>query len=600
MWLTLQLALLSIAGAAYCRPTHADACVGRSLSLDWYGGEFHDPFFGTASPFHYGNPLFPLNKATFMHLVDLDLDGLIDVVNVDNGNVTFAKRLQNLSLAQPYVLVDIGAVTESWNFRGFKWISQIQSADWDGDGDVDLFVFNYDGKGHAMYLEQIAGHVAASPMLFKNHVDVQGFFEYDLRVSRPHFRRLLLVAHDMSLGNLCFYLCSLCIFILDFPCGIRGEEGESKLMFIARSRGGNPVAGVETEGPVQMIDWDQDGDPDIVLSEGTWHEGVYSGQNVGVKPEFVILENMGGTLHRRVGSHNPLDGFTSLFRVQSLTAGDWDGDGDADLLVWEVVKRGRQMYKGQLAYYEQLQGGSIIRRQLLWGPTAFYYIHTALQIADWDADGLPDVRIGPFLLKSSLAEEFSEWGDVSPLEKLGLSNTGVAFVDWDGNGLMDVLDGGKSDTSLLYFQSQPDGTFILPAYEIPCVSLHNSTGIAAGDWDGDGDVDFLVCDATGLRYYERLHDDIRALTERTGWENPFQNVSTEHIKQCFVVDWNADGLADLLLTTTDGFDHGRNLAFWEQQSNGSLAERMPIVGRGIGTFFGISSRIWVNRCSLGS
>ena len=159
MWL-LRLALLPLAGATYCRPTDAEACVGRSVRLDWYGGAHHDPFFGAKEgpgDWTYAHPgMNPWTEALFMHLVDLDLDGLIDVVNVDHGNVTFAKRLQNLSLGQPYVLADVGAVTSMPNS-----VSQIQSADWDGDGDIDLFVFNYDGKGHAIYLEQVTGHPAA-------------------------------------------------------------------------------------------------------------------------------------------------------------------------------------------------------------------------------------------------------------------------------------------------------------------------------------------------------------------------------------------------------------------------------------------------------
>ncbi|CAE7880526.1 unnamed protein product, partial [Symbiodinium sp. KB8] len=151
---------------------------------------------------------------------------------------------------------------------------------------------------------------------------------------------------------------------------------------------------------------------------------------------------------------------------------------------------------------------------------------------------------------------------------------------------MDVLDGGtqgrglERDIPLLYFQSRPDGTFILPPSKFPHVFVNEARDIAAGDWDGDGDVDLVVCDVAGLRYYERVHDEI--VTERTGWENPFQNVSGERVEQCFVVDWNSDGRADLLLHA------GLALLRWEQQSNGSLAEQGLIAGQfnGVSCFWG--------------
>ena len=515
--LVLRLAAARFQGHEQCISSDIGACTGQRVSLERYSPST-DPVFANKwveADFYYA-------EYNFVYLVDLDLDGRVDVLDIDSeGSIVFQKRAANGSLDEKTVLAEVGLNTCQGSCLrknyGFHLVAQLQAADWDGDGDVDLFVFNAHGHGEALYLEQVSRE---SP------------------------------SHNWT--------------------------------FVVRNGTDNPVRSVSSVGQVQVIDWDQDGDFDVIFAEGPWSQQApdWSTWAAMIQPEFGFLENMDGELHLRTGSQNPLQGLFSPARVLAVLAVDWDMDGYTDLLFWELEKATRHDYAAGLAYYEQSGGGSLVRQGHLL--TAQYgHWHVSMQATDWDMDGLLDVRVGMSLLRRKELDSITERpAEANPFGTLGLSNHGMTFVDWDGDGSIDVLDAGSG--RLRFFPFRAGEPMSVSPEMFGQVLVDETTAIAAGDWDGDGAADLVVCHKNGtLRFYHRLDGHAAgSLVEVTGDSNPFQDVRVpanpyvrQGIHQIQCADWNGDGRLDLLYA----IDHG--VAWLKQLPNGSLAGPEEIVNR---------------------
>jgi hypothetical protein len=88
-------------------------------------------------------------------------------------------------------------------------------------------------------------------------------------------------------------------------------------------------------------------------------------------------------------------------------------------------------------------------------------------------------------------DEGAAWGVAMP----GLESTAPLFADLDADGHLDLLVGGVSGTGLKLFRNSGEGAFVLDpaAGGITRDSLlQNDMSIAAGDPDGDGDLDLYI------------------------------------------------------------------------------------------------------------
>ncbi len=254
---------------------------------------------------------------------------------------------------------------------------------------------------------------------------------------------------------------------------------------------------------------------------------------------------------------------------------DWDGDGD-----WDVVCGNTA---GYILFYENLSGpgvdppkfaapkyleadGKRIRilagpNGSIQGPCEAKWGYTTLTVADWNGNGLPDIMIN------------SIWGKVLWYENIGtktqpkLAAAKPVEVEWDG-----------PQPTLAYGWLRPNGKELLTQWR---------TTPSMFDWNKDGLMDLLMLDHEGyLSFFERkkagdrlvLLPPKRVLVDEGGKPlrlNGGIAGGSGRRKICFV-DYDGDGAVDFLVNTINA-DFFRQVkaenGTWTFQNLGSIDTR---------------------------
>ncbi len=267
--------------------------------------------------------------------------------------------------------------------------------------------------------------------------------------------------------------------------------------------------------------------------------------------------------------------------VMMATPVDWDGDGDVDLL------------QDQRVYFQE--GANVFRK----GPLLPYLRWASnTTVADLDGDGVRDILEGAWseaeirLLRgtgSAAPHSFRApevivapgvFAAVRPKDRSPLLFAIPFVADWNGDGLPDLLVGGR-DIWSDYFPYLPArkivtgrtgfgqihgelfflpnrGTKTSPRFpeaeplrlDGQPLTVFGMFAPAAVDWDADGDLDLIVTqeampllffENTGTRTAPRL---ARPRTLHLSYPGIYSKAS--------VLDWDGDGLADLLVSSENG------------------------------------------------
>lgn len=316
-----------------------------------------------------GWSLEPVGKVSYpahAEAVDLDHDGRVDLLiaalgsftAMDHklGSVEWLRQVEDGRFERITVAADLGRVAD------------VQAADLDRDGDTDLAVaeFGWRTTGHVILLENraelgeppkyvqfpIEGNHGASHLAI---TDLDGDGPLDI---------LALYSQEHELVR----------------CYLNREEGWTEFRDLYRAP--HPAWG---HSGAQIHDMDQDGDTDILLTNGDTYD------NSLLKPYHGIrwLENRGAL---DFAVHDLL----TMYGAYRAEAADVDGDGDVDVVACALAEQDNVDAQADvtgfesLLWAEQVAPGQFVHHTL----EVSRCHHPNLTLGDYDLDGDVDILVG--------------------------------------------------------------------------------------------------------------------------------------------------------------------------------------------------------------
>jgi hypothetical protein len=216
-------------------------------------------------------------------------------------------------------------------------------------------------------------------------------------------------------------------------------------------------------------DYDNDGDLDLLMA-GEGNQG----------PVTVLYENDGGTF---ASTNNGIDGV----RSGALAWGDYDNDGDLDFLL------AGQTSQTAVSQVHRNDGGSFSKAFDLPG-----LAYSSAAWGDYNADGYLDIVMSGeagSVPKTRLYWNNGGFGFIASAVVLPeVAAASVAWGDHDNDGDLDILISGAliSTETVLRVQANDNGDFADFADLDAALPGVDSSAVAWGDYDNDGDLDAIV------------------------------------------------------------------------------------------------------------
>ena len=304
------------------------------VAISGYGGVqiLHNQGDGTFSALHLlvTHPEFPWSSS--LAWADFDQDGVLDLYVAHYVNWSWKHHPSCAGAVVPREVCaprEFDAVGDAiffgdgqGSFRredhsvglvdGGKGLGVVAS-DVDLDGDIDIYVAN-DTTDNFLYLNDGTGHFQESAVLAGVAGDERG-------ISTGSMGTLVFDADQDGLPD---------VWVVNFErelFGLYRNDGGGLFTHVSRSMGLASIGGDHVGFGTVAIDYDQDGDLDLVVSNG--HVS-YASPHAPFKQLPLLLENNRGRFSR---VHQSEDYFSHSHSGRGLASADLDGDGVLDLVV---------------------------------------------------------------------------------------------------------------------------------------------------------------------------------------------------------------------------------------------------------------------------
>ncbi len=350
---------------------------------------------------------------------------------------------------------------------------------------------------------------------------------------------------------------------------------------------------------VAALDWDGDGDPDLVV-----------GKEDG---RVVLVENAGGGRAKTPVYFRQRAEYVKCGALSAPAAADWDGDGDEDILCGNTagfIEHIENLGGSPLRWAPPVRlaaGGETIRFQAgpnlsIQGPAEAKWGYTTLSAGDWDGDGLPDIicnsiigrvvwfkNIGapgrPELAPATPVRVAWEgetpkpawfWWTPEPGELVTEWRTTPVMIDLNRDGLQDLVMLDHEGFLAFFERARQDGNLVLlPGKRVFAADDPQKEGVFDSngrrfrmDLDKDGVNDLLMRGPGGaalFKYNDRRSDREGLRTAAQPLANPLEKGVLEPFagpapvrmnaawaggsgrRKLTMGDWDGDGLPDVLV-----------------------------------------------------
>jgi predicted neuraminidase len=485
-------------------------------------------------------------------------------------------KLNPLPYNNPGLVVDLGVGLWAWPLP----------MDYDDDGDMDLLVSCPDKPSNGIYFFENATQDPKITMpVFKPGVSL-GKTGQNLQISYVDGEPRILRENEE---------------FIEFKS--KGFEKSTKIYPNAKFHPGN------TRGRMwRYTDWEGDGDQDLVVgiddwsdyvwdqaydSEGRWRNGPLHGY-------VYLIENVEGNYSDKPvkieADGSPID----VFGWPSPNFGDFDGDGDLDLLCGEFLD-GFTYFENSGTRSEPRYG---VGRKLNGSDGNPLVMHVEMitpTALDWDRDGDLDLIVGDEDGRVALVEHTGEVRAGFPLfnqpvyfqqeaDTLKFGSLSTPFViDWDGDKQEDILCGNTAG-NIAFFKNMGMAEDNLPKWAAPallevapgkpfrvlagpngsiqgpCEAKWGYTSLSSADWDGDGKLDIVYNSILGrigllrgsgspLRVDPGVFDTgLKELPPKwQWWQTPACDTLTQWRTTPLAIDFDKDNQLDLVALDQEGY-----------------------------------------------
>lgn len=410
------------------------------------------------------------------------------------------------------------------------------AADWDGDGDIDLLCGEFiDGF---FFFENVG--TATSPRWAPRRTvktDTGDDLKMELAMITPS---AVDWDGDGDLDVICGDEDGRIAFIENVG---RGDDGTPRFRppQYFRQEAADLNCGVLVTP--WCVDFDGDGDLDIVCGDSAGYVNFIenlSGKGVALPSwgEPVHLRAAGEIIRIQAGENGSIQGpCERKWGYTTLSVADWDGDGRQDVIVNSIW--------GDVIWYRNVGTGGM---PALAAPENVE--------VEWDGEQ-PELK----------------WGWYKPRHKrnpkglLTQWRTTPVAIDWDGDGLVDLVMLDHEGYLALFRRDFRDGRRILlppvrvfadeNGHPLRLANMRSHAGatgrrkLCFADWDGDGRMDLFVNSKNAVLYQQVGEKDGRWLFKKIG---DVSDVSLNgHSTSPCAVDFDGDGVSDLLIGAEDGF-----------------------------------------------